>query len=115
MEVDETASDDTPDGHDDRNTVTNLPEAETDADGWIEVMRRKKRHKARRDDEPFLQRETKMRGRKRGIVKKTLRTSKMPRLPKGNIQVIMRLRNGLNLRTVGGWQNDQENGWHKCG
>ncbi|KAH7982039.1 hypothetical protein HPB52_002688 [Rhipicephalus sanguineus] len=103
MEVDETASNDTPD--EDGDNVT--PEAETDADGWIEVTRRKKKREARRDDEPSPQRETQMRGRKGGIVKKILRTSKMPRLPKGNIKVIMRPRNRLNLRTAGGVALDE--------
>ncbi|KAL1444205.1 hypothetical protein MTO96_029971 [Rhipicephalus appendiculatus] len=105
MEVNDTSPttpDDASDGHDDRDKVTTPPEADTDADGWIEVTRRKKNRDARRDNEPSPQCETQTRGRKGGIVQKILRTSRMPRLPKGDIKVIMRPRNGLNLRTACG-------------
>ncbi|KAL1446080.1 hypothetical protein MTO96_044691, partial [Rhipicephalus appendiculatus] len=57
MEVDDTTPT-TPDGHEVRDNVTTPREAETDADGWIEVTRRKKNRDARRDNEPSPQRET---------------------------------------------------------
>ncbi|KAH8029972.1 hypothetical protein HPB51_006178 [Rhipicephalus microplus] len=101
MEVNETASDNTPDVHDNKDNVTSLLEVETNAGGWIEVTRRKKNREGRREDEQPLQCETEMCKRKGGLVKKILRTSEMPRLPKGYIKVTMGPRNGLNLRSAG--------------
>ncbi|KAH8036263.1 hypothetical protein HPB51_021934 [Rhipicephalus microplus] len=100
-DVNERASDDTPDGHDDSDVVK-LPEAKTDADGWTEVTQWKKNRKARCNDEPSLGSQTETRSCKGGIVKKILRTSKVPRLPKGDTKVIMRPRSGLNLHKAGG-------------
>ncbi|KAL1474859.1 hypothetical protein MTO96_037711 [Rhipicephalus appendiculatus] len=86
MDVADTKSNDAPDGHEDCDNVTHTPEAELDADGWMEVTRRKKIRQACRDDEPSLQRETHPFCRRGGVVHEILLTSKMSRLAKGDIR-----------------------------
>ncbi|KAH8009186.1 hypothetical protein HPB51_012684 [Rhipicephalus microplus] len=48
-----------------------------------------------------------MRLGRRSIVSKVLRASKMPRLPRGDIKVIVRPRNGLNIRSTCGASLDE--------
>ncbi|KAH8009397.1 hypothetical protein HPB51_016103 [Rhipicephalus microplus] len=48
-----------------------------------------------------------MRRGRRSIVSKVLRASKMPRLPRDDIKVIVRPRNGLNVRSTCGMSLDE--------
>ncbi|KAH6927378.1 hypothetical protein HPB50_002456 [Hyalomma asiaticum] len=80
------------------------PTTDNDTEGWIEVTRRKRNREDRTGNEsPRENRETKSHVKQgRSIVGKILRASKMPRLPKDDIKVIIRPRSGLNLRATCG-------------
>ncbi|KAH8042816.1 hypothetical protein HPB51_025868 [Rhipicephalus microplus] len=79
-------------------------DADSVSDGWIEVTRKKRgrsRHNkvVRQED---ARSPSSMRQCRRSIVSEVLRASKMPRLPRDDIKVIVRPRDGLNIRSTCG-------------
>ncbi|KAH7933156.1 hypothetical protein HPB49_009449 [Dermacentor silvarum] len=110
METDEEGTRETPDnGPDGAKRVSTGEDAEGVADGWIEVTHRR-RHRtnanemAGKDDN--RSRSPMCRGG-RSIVNKVLRASRMPRLPRDDIKIIVRPKDGLNIRNTCGMSLDE--------
>ncbi|KAH7985519.1 hypothetical protein HPB51_026812 [Rhipicephalus microplus] len=84
-------------------------DADSVADGWIEVTR-KKRGRTRQNKvvrQEDARSPSPMRQGRPSIVSKVLRASKMPRLPRDDIKVIFRPRDGLNIRSTCGASLDE--------
>ncbi|KAH8024642.1 hypothetical protein HPB51_000082 [Rhipicephalus microplus] len=84
-------------------------DADSVADGWIEVTRKKRGRASqtkvvRQEDDRSP---SPMRQCHRSIVSKVLRASKMPRPPRDDIKVIVRPRDGLNIRSTCGASLDK--------
>ncbi|KAH7966905.1 hypothetical protein HPB49_020393 [Dermacentor silvarum] len=110
METDEEGTRETPDNRPDgAKRVSTGEDAEGVADGWIEVTHRR-RHRtnanemAGKDDN--RSRSPMCRGG-RSIVNKVLRESRMPRLPRDDIKIIVRPKDGLNIRNTCGMSLDE--------
>ncbi|KAH7951767.1 hypothetical protein HPB52_012750 [Rhipicephalus sanguineus] len=102
MEVVESEVGDTPSDNslEDKSDPTRRAE-DGDAEGWIDVTYRRK-DRANRNEEAEKQGTRSRSPTRRGgkSIMKILRASKMPRLPRNDIKVIVRPRDGLNIRNT---------------
>ncbi|KAH7981365.1 hypothetical protein HPB49_023374 [Dermacentor silvarum] len=89
--------------------VSTGEDAEVVADGWIEVTHRR-RHRMNANEmtgkDDTRSRSPMHRGG-RSIVNKVLRASRMPRLPRDDIKIIVRPKDGLNIRNTCGMSLDE--------
>ncbi|KAL1420627.1 hypothetical protein MTO96_004506 [Rhipicephalus appendiculatus] len=102
MEVDEADVGKTPSNNsgEDESDPTRRAE-DGDAEGWIEVTyKRKGRASPNEDTEQGIRSRSPTRRGGKSIVNKILRASKMPRLRTDDIKIIVRPRDGLNIRNT---------------
>lgn len=111
MNVDEAGTGEATDHRTEQARSVSMGEDEDDdgvADGWIEVTQKS----GRASQNKVVKQEdarspSPMRQGRRSIVSKVLRASKMPRLPRDDIKVIVRPRDGLNIRSTCGASLDE--------
>ncbi|KAH6938662.1 hypothetical protein HPB50_011604 [Hyalomma asiaticum] len=105
MDIDEAGTGETPDNASEEARSASTSE---DADGWIQVTRRRRRANA---TEVAAKEETRSRSATRrggrSIVSKVLRASKMPRLPRDDIKIVVRPKDGLDIRKTCGTSLDE--------
>ncbi|KAL1472087.1 hypothetical protein MTO96_039543 [Rhipicephalus appendiculatus] len=102
MEVDEADVGKTPSNNsgEDESDPTRRAE-DGDAEGWIQVTyKRKGRASPNEETEQGIRSRSPTRRGGKSIVNKILRASKMPRLPTDEIKIIVRPRDGLNIRNT---------------
>ncbi|KAH6942234.1 hypothetical protein HPB50_002027 [Hyalomma asiaticum] len=105
MDIDEAGTGETPDSTSEEARSVSTRE---DADRWIQVTHRRRRANA---TEVAAKEETRSRSAtrrgSRSIVSKVLRASKMPRLPRFDIKVLVRPKDGLDIRKTCGTSLDE--------
>ncbi|KAH6945485.1 hypothetical protein HPB50_008724 [Hyalomma asiaticum] len=105
MDIDEAGTGETPDNASEEARSVSTRE---DADGWIQVTRRRRRANA---TEVAAKKEMRSRSATRrggrSIVSKVLRASKMPRLPRDHIKIVVRPKDGLDIRKTCGTSVDE--------
>ncbi|KAH7984711.1 hypothetical protein HPB52_023576 [Rhipicephalus sanguineus] len=111
MEVDEAGTGEPPDKrYEEARSVSTREDEDADsvADGWIEVTRRRGRANHNKvEGQEDARSQSPMRQGGRSIVSKVLRASKMPRLPTDDLKIIVRPRDGLNIRSTCGVSLDE--------
>ncbi|KAH8024447.1 hypothetical protein HPB51_023556 [Rhipicephalus microplus] len=112
MDVDEAGTGEAADHRTEQTRHVSMNEdedADSVADSWIEVTRKKR---GRASQNKVVRREdarspSPVRQGCRSVVSKVLRASKMPRLPRDDIKVIVRPRDRLNIRCTCGASLDE--------
>ncbi|KAH7963760.1 hypothetical protein HPB52_022724 [Rhipicephalus sanguineus] len=112
MEVDEAGTGEPPDNrYEEARSVSAREDEDADsvADGWIEVTRRRRgrANHNKVEGQEDARSQSPMRQGGRSIVSKVLRASKMPRLPSDDLKIIVRPRDGLNIRSTCGVSLDE--------
>ncbi|KAH7943374.1 hypothetical protein HPB52_007601 [Rhipicephalus sanguineus] len=111
MEVDEAGTGEPQDKrYEEARSVSTREDEDADsvADGWIEVTRRRGRANHNKvEGQEDARSQSPMRQGGRSIVSKVLRASKMSRLPSDDLKIIVRPRDGLNIRSTCGVSLDE--------